>query len=707
MPEEKPIETVKTETVETVMVVEPSEATTYIAIGNYLAESDQVMSMREGEQLTILDDSHGEWWMARRDATGEEGWVPKGYLATAVQYDDHLRSQLEEVVKEMPIDETPFEGEAVAPEILKPLETMKAKDGKPITMTCHIKGTPTPTLAWFRQSTPIPATEEFKMEYDGEVAKLTIEEVYPEDSGKYTCVAKNQAGTASTSAELLVEVALSDAESDGAPSRKSLSRESTIEEGEGIKPAFMTVAKSMVVESGREKVCFEFRLIAAPRPQIAWFKDDQPVEETPRRRMSMYADVHLYHLSLELTDIQPEDEGKYRIVATNKEGKAVASVSLEVTREEPEAPKFIEPIQSVQVPEGDTARFECVVTGRPMPEITWFHGEKMIKPTDLIEIGHDKEGKNWVVVRKAVPTLQGTFTCWAENQVGRTMCGADLTLASEAEEISMVSVDSSAIVEGPQSRDFEMSVDFEGVDELEEEGRPPSFAMPVQDVEVKPGETAHLRVKVAGKPTPEVTWYRDGKVLQPSPRHTIMSDTEGNASLVISEAQPGDDAEYLCKAVNPHGVVSCRADVIVEEEPSGVKVEKPTILIQPEAAAPLQAEPKAVAEAGLEVKGKELDITSLSEAPSITSEDAMEETDVEEKDEEEVEIHEAEDVTSPEVKLEIKMEDLEKHPEDVIQKVTQKREEEKPQKVEMVMPVEVTPLQEPVRICFSSSVRFP
>ena len=68
-----------------------------------------------------------------------------------------------------------------------------------------------------------------------------------------------------------------------------------------------------------------------------------------------------------------------------------------------------------------------------------------------------------------------------------------------------------------------------------------------------------------GKPVPEVTWYRDGKVLQPSPRHTIMSDTEGNASLVISEALPGDDAEYLCKAVNKFGVVSCRADVLVDE----------------------------------------------------------------------------------------------------------------------------------------------
>ena len=101
--------------------------------------------------------------------------------------------------------EKPFVGEVVAPEVIEPLQTLRAKDGRPATLVCRISGTPTPDLAWFRQSTPIPATEEFKMEYDGDIAVLTIEEVYPEDSGKYTCVAKNEAGTASTSAELLVE----------------------------------------------------------------------------------------------------------------------------------------------------------------------------------------------------------------------------------------------------------------------------------------------------------------------------------------------------------------------------------------------------------------------------------------------------------------------------------------------------------------------
>ena len=109
-------------------------------------------------------------------------------------------------------------------------------------------------------------------------------------------------------------------------------RESTVDEPEGIKPAFMSKAKARRVDEGNNKVIFEFRLIAAPRPTICWFHNDQPIEETSRRRMSMYADVHLYILTLELSDINPEDDGVYRIEARNKEGVASATVVLEVNR---------------------------------------------------------------------------------------------------------------------------------------------------------------------------------------------------------------------------------------------------------------------------------------------------------------------------------------------------------------------------------------
>ena len=93
----------------------------------------------------------------------------------------------------------------MAPTFVKPLDTMKCKDSQPVTLKCQVEGNPMPTIAWYRQSTPIPLSEDFEMEFDGSEAMLMIREVFPEDSGKYTCVAKNVAGMASTSAELLVE----------------------------------------------------------------------------------------------------------------------------------------------------------------------------------------------------------------------------------------------------------------------------------------------------------------------------------------------------------------------------------------------------------------------------------------------------------------------------------------------------------------------
>ena len=64
------------------------------------------------------------------------------------------------------------------------------------------------------------------MFYDEDnVATLIIREVFPEDAGTFTCVAKNTAGFASSTTELYVEAPLSDHGSDiTAPSRKSMSR---------------------------------------------------------------------------------------------------------------------------------------------------------------------------------------------------------------------------------------------------------------------------------------------------------------------------------------------------------------------------------------------------------------------------------------------------------------------------------------------------
>lgn len=75
----------------------------YVSVGNYMAEAEEVMSVREGEELDVLDDSNDEWWLARKVDTKEEGWVPKAYLAPKEEYAERLKDQLEENIESLPV----------------------------------------------------------------------------------------------------------------------------------------------------------------------------------------------------------------------------------------------------------------------------------------------------------------------------------------------------------------------------------------------------------------------------------------------------------------------------------------------------------------------------------------------------------------------------------------------------------------------------
>lgn len=91
---------------------------------------------------------------------------------------------------------------------------------------CQVEGIPRPQITWFRQTAIIKPSPDFQMFYDDDnVATLIIKEVFPEDSGNFTVVAKNTCGFASSTTELTVEMPGSDHVSDVTIlSRKSLSR---------------------------------------------------------------------------------------------------------------------------------------------------------------------------------------------------------------------------------------------------------------------------------------------------------------------------------------------------------------------------------------------------------------------------------------------------------------------------------------------------
>lgn len=65
-------------------------------------------------------------------------------------------------------------------------------------------GKPEPTIKWFRENRELTDQADFEISYkDGRVS-LTIPEVFQEDAGQFTCTAKNLAGSATSSAELII-----------------------------------------------------------------------------------------------------------------------------------------------------------------------------------------------------------------------------------------------------------------------------------------------------------------------------------------------------------------------------------------------------------------------------------------------------------------------------------------------------------------------
>lgn len=66
-------------------------------------------------------------------------------------------------------------------------------------------GNPPPEVIWFHNGSEIQESEDFHFEQRGTWHSLCIQEVFPEDTGTYTCEAWNSAGEGRTQAVLMVQ----------------------------------------------------------------------------------------------------------------------------------------------------------------------------------------------------------------------------------------------------------------------------------------------------------------------------------------------------------------------------------------------------------------------------------------------------------------------------------------------------------------------
>ncbi|NP_001091843.1 titin2 [Bombyx mori] len=505
---------------------------TVFAVYSYVAETDEAINLVEGERLYILDTSNQDWWYVQKHLTEEKGWVPAQYLMDENNYTQYLQKKLNEKIDKLPVFEKPTsEEQSMAPIFVEKLRPKHTPDGSTVQFECQVEGYPRPQITWFRQTAIIKPSQDFQMYYDDDnVATLVIREVFPEDAGTFTCVAKNAAGFASSTTELIVEAPLSDHGSEMTVlSRKSLSRESSLADIlEGIPPTFSKKPKAQYVDEGSD-ILLECRLVAIPEPDIAWLFKGEEIVPDENISVAIESDMHMYCSVLKITNVKKFQEGTYTVVAVNREGEASLPIVLKIKTGEKEPPQVIEPLKSMIVRQGESVILSAQVVGNPRPTITWC---KNNKPVKALPTKSDGDTHSITILKPKKVKDEGVYTLKAENSEGIAETSAVIT------------------VEEP----------------TEENAEPPLFINRFQEITVKEKGTIKLVARVTGNPVPSITWYRNNEIISPS--ETITQNFDGeNIELVITNVDSEiDSGDYKCVASNSAGKSSHGARVTIDVE---------------------------------------------------------------------------------------------------------------------------------------------
>ena len=59
----------------------------YIGRFKYVARTAEDLSFEKRERLMVIGGVEGDWWLARSMVTGNEGYIPRNYVAAAETYE--------------------------------------------------------------------------------------------------------------------------------------------------------------------------------------------------------------------------------------------------------------------------------------------------------------------------------------------------------------------------------------------------------------------------------------------------------------------------------------------------------------------------------------------------------------------------------------------------------------------------------------------
>ncbi|XP_029295180.1 LOW QUALITY PROTEIN: hemicentin-1 [Cottoperca gobio] len=462
-----------------------------------------------------------------------------------------------------------------APSVVVNPQGQAFSQGDEIRLVCSASGSPPPQLFWSHGNMFLTNRPRLSLNQHG---VLTIRGALPEDAGNYTCLATNEAGTASQSVSI------------------------TFAEVPRI-----TVAQQDVLVSVGGDVTLECRATGVPPPLVHWFKGELEVGS------ALFVEQDVHRGTLHIRGVQEVDAGQYSCVASSSAGTSAGTVSLEVGV----GPLFSEAPVDVTANVGENITLPCVARGSPQPTVTWRRqdGQSLTRinshsTTMQLESGH-------LLIQSVWLDDEGLYICEAKNQFGSittearvAVTGLEPPLLAQGAPIITTGIGQSLsipcmLLDGVPLPERHWSqngkpVQLTGKMFLRSDGSlyieravqedagtyvctavnvagsmnitvslevhaPPEINAGPYHYIANEGVAITLSCEASGVPKPNVVWSKGRKPL-PRDHSALQSDPDGY--LHITRPNADDAGIYICTATSPVGYASREIQLSVNSVPT-------------------------------------------------------------------------------------------------------------------------------------------
>ncbi|XP_042163597.1 obscurin-like isoform X6 [Oncorhynchus tshawytscha] len=358
----------------------------------------------------------------------------------------------------------------------------------------------------------------------------------------------------------------------------------------GGAPRFLTRPKAFAVCVGKDAT-LSCTIVGNPTLLITWEKEK--LRLTSGGRFKTVDDGNVYRLTI--YDLTLEDSGQYMCRAKNNVGEAYACVTLHVGLPQEmvdRAPVFMVKPTSARVSLGGDVVFHCRVAAYPEPKFDWDKDGRYLAETNRIKVSSDGDSSSLRI--QSVRSLDsGTYTCRAQNSVGRSNSAAALVIDTQ-DSRHLGQDKSTSLLSHMQKRKEGISIYRTAetrssshnstttsstattmvTDGLSALGLDHGSAALVSQLPksvftrtctVTEGKHAKLSCFVTGHPKPHIIWRKDGGNIGEGRRHIMYEDQAENFILKILYCKQSDNGLYTCNASNMAGQTYSAVLVIVKE----------------------------------------------------------------------------------------------------------------------------------------------